>query len=70
MTNLQQALHLSLHCMAACDAGDFDTARRLMRKRDHLVAQFGGCDRDVWSQWADRKLSDAEVAAILAHGAS
>lgn len=65
MTPLKTAIMMSIGCVAAFDAGEYDTCRLLRCRRDALLERLDHFDSLTFSAWANEQLTDAQVDAIL-----
>jgi hypothetical protein len=67
VTTLQLTVKLSMLCVAACDAGDYTEARRLMRERDAIARELDADEQRVFGAWPE--MTKAQLDALLATGA-
>lgn len=66
MTTLQRVITMSARCVAAVDAEDYHAVSRLMRERDWLYLELDTSDALTFRAWANDRLTDDEIAALLA----
>jgi hypothetical protein len=66
VSDLQRAITLSARCVAACDAKDWTEASRIMRVRDALLLTLAADDQQTFRDWAFGRMTEGEVAAVLA----